>query len=95
MNPTLAQAKRRMLPILKRHEVVRAAVFGSFAHGTARNNSDLDVLVELPRSKSLLDLAALKSDLEEAVGRRVDVVTPRALHPKLRRRILAERVVIW
>jgi len=95
MNPTLAQAKRRMLPILKRHEVVRAAVFGSFAHGTARKNSDLDVLVELPRSKSLLDLAALKSDLEEAVGRRVDVVTPRALHPKLRRRILAERVVIW
>jgi predicted nucleotidyltransferase len=88
------EVKQQVLPILKRHDVVRAAIFGSFARGESEQDSDLDILVELPSTKSLLDLVALKLDLQEALGREVDVLTYRALHPRIRERVLQEQVVI-
>ncbi len=62
--------------------MARAAIFGSQADGTAKETSDLDILIEFEGEKSLLDLAALKLDLEEVVNIKVDVSTYRALHPK-------------
>lgn len=88
------EVKQQVLPILKRHDVVRAAIFGSFARGESEQDSDLDILVELPSTKSLLDLVALKLDLQEALGREVDVLTYRALHPRIRERVLQEQVEI-
>lgn len=86
---------QRLLPVLARHGVIRAAIFGSFARGEAEAGSDLDILVELPDTKSLLDLVALKLDLEAELGREVDVLTYRALHPRIRDRVLREQVVIY
>lgn len=60
-------------PILRSAGVRKAALFGSLARGDAREGSDLDLLVELPQGKSLLDLVALKQQLEAAVGRTVDL----------------------
>ncbi len=90
----ITRIRRRVIPILKRHDVKRAALFGSFAHGAQTKASDLDFLVEFKGQKSLLDLVALKLDLEEKTGRKVDVLTYRALHPTLRARILSEQVAI-
>lgn len=56
--------------------------------------SDVDLLVEFEGRKSLLDIAGLKIELEDALGRKVDVVTYRSLHPLLRERILGEQVPI-
>lgn len=50
----------RITPILKRHGVIHAAIFGSFARGQEGESSDLDVLVEFGAGKSLLDLVSLK-----------------------------------
>ncbi len=58
------------------------------------DESDIDILVEFEGRKSLLDLAGLKLDLEDALERRVDFLTYRSLHPMLIERILAERVQI-
>lgn len=58
------------------------------------DQSDVDLLVEFEGRKSLLDLSGLKIELEDALGRKVDVVTYRSLHPLLRERILAEQVPI-
>ena len=66
----------------------------SFARGEAEDDSDLDLLVELPGTESLLDLVALKLDLEEVPGREVNVLTYRALHPLIKERVLREQVVI-
>lgn len=74
--------------------VVRAAVFGSVARGEERPGSDVDFLVELEPGRTLLDLSGLRLELMDRLGREVDVVTYRALHPKLRDRILAEQVPI-
>ncbi len=87
--------KRRALPVLKKHDVKRAAIFGSFATGTATAKSDVDFLIEYKgKDKSLLDLVDLKLDLEETLDRDVDVITYRSINRRLRERILAEQVVI-
>jgi len=86
--------RRRVVPLLRHHGVKRAAIFGSIARGEERGGSDIDILVEFEGERSLLDLVALKMELEKALGRRVHVLTYSSLHPKLRDRILAEQEVI-
>jgi predicted nucleotidyltransferase len=91
---TIEEIKEKVLPILRRHDVLQAAVFGSVARGEATEKSDLDLLVSLPDDKSLLDLVRLELDLEEALGRKVDVLTYAALHRRIRERMLREQVAI-
>jgi len=80
----------KILPLLREYAVVRAGVFGSFARGEATPSSDLDLLVQLPRGASLLDLVGLQQDLGDALEMEVDAHTYRSLHPLLRDQVLAE-----
>ncbi len=90
----VSQLRRRILPILRQHDIVRAGLFGSVARGSGSKTSDIDLLVEFKGEKSLLDLVALKLELEEKTGRKVDVLTYRSLHPAIRERVLREQLVI-
>jgi hypothetical protein len=76
--------------IARRHGAMRIRVFGSHATGTASPSSDVDFLVELESRRDLLDLVALKQDLEELLGCPVDVVEEAGLSPYLRERVLRE-----
>jgi predicted nucleotidyltransferase len=89
---SVEELKPKLVSVLKRHQVSRAAIFGSVAAGTATKTSDLDLLIEFSGDKSLLDLVALKLDLEAEVDRKVDVLTYRALHPLIRDRVLKQEV---
>lgn len=92
---TIPEIKKKTLPILKRHDVKHASIFGSFARGDAKANSDVDFLIEYQtEDKSLFDLVDLKSELEEKLGRKVDIVTYNSIYWRLRERILMEQVVI-
>ncbi len=82
--------KKQILPILKRQGVTKAALFGSCARGEMKKNSDIDLLVNLTKDKTLLDLAGLKIDLEEKLGKKVDVLTYNSINPRLRNIILKE-----
>jgi len=84
-----------ILPILKRNDVVKAGLFGSFVRGEAKKRSDIDILVKFKGEKSLLDLVGLKLDLEKTVKRKVDVLTYNSLHPLLKKIILKEEVRIY
>lgn len=96
MTMELEELKHEIIRILKKHDVCRAAIFGSFATREEQEESDLDILIEFEAKakKSLLDLAALKIELEELLGRKVDVVEYSTLHPLLREKILEEQKVI-
>ncbi|RZN38356.1 MAG: hypothetical protein EF813_05030 [Methanosarcinales archaeon] len=94
MPPPIEELKTRIARTLKRHDVARAAIFGSFARGDAEENSDLDILVEFRGEKSLLDLVGLKLELEDSLGISVDVLTYNALHPAIRDRVLSEQVMV-
>jgi len=91
---TLDRVAQKMIPVLKRHGVARAGVFGSVARETAGESSDVDVLVEFHSESSLLDIVGLQQDLEDELGHDVDVVTYRALHPRIRERVLKQQVRI-
>lgn len=81
-------------PVLERHGVRRASIYGSIATGTARRDSDVDLLVELPPEKSLLDLVALKRELEDVLGRTVDLAEFDTLHPMIRDQVLTHQVAV-
>ena len=80
-----------MIYILKHNGVSNASIFGSFARGEMKKNSDIDLLIKFKGSKSLLDLAGLKLILEDSLGRKVDLLTYNSLHPLLKDRILREQ----
>ena len=88
----LEEIRNKILPILKHHGVIRAAVFGSFVRKEMKEDGDIDILVELPKEKSLLDFVALKLELEETLGKKVDLVEYSTVHPLLKERVLKEQV---
>ena len=94
MRTRIEGIRNKILPILRRYDVVRAAIFGSFIRGEMREDSDIDILVEFKGEKSLLDLAGLKIELEELLGKKVDVLTYNSLHPLLKDKILSEQEII-
>ncbi len=88
------EIQEKILPVLQRHGIKRAGIFGSVARGEASPESDVDVLVELDRQASLLDFIGIKLDLEDVLGRSVDLVEYAAIKPRLRDRMLCEEVPI-
>ena len=90
----IAEIKKKITPILKKEGVTRAAFFGSVARGEATEKSDIDILVDLPRGKSLFDLAGLQLELTEELGNEVDVITYNSLNPLLKDYILKDQLPI-
>lgn len=87
----LVQAKREeILRIAERHGARNVRVFGSVARGEATEASDLDLLVSTTEQTSPWFPAGLTLELQELLGRRVDVVTEDGLYWLLKRRILQE-----
>lgn len=88
----LERHRVEILRIAAAHGARAVCVFGSLSRGEGDEESDLDLLVDIEPGRSLLDLIAIEQDLEDLLGRPVDVVTRRALSPYLREQVLAEAV---
>jgi predicted nucleotidyltransferase len=86
----LRDNREKILHLAARHGAYNVRVFGSVVRGEAGLRSDVDFLVELEPGRSLLDLGGLLMELQELLGRRVDVVTEQGLHWYIRDRIVAE-----
>ena len=86
--------KIQALPVLKKAGVSRSFVFGSYARKETKKDSDLDLIVEFNKRKTLLDLIALKLELEEKMGIKIDVLTPDSIHPKIKNLIQKEKIKI-
>ena len=94
MESQIEKYKEILLEILKKHEVKKAALFGSIVREEMSIDSDIDLIIEFKGDKSLLDLAALQIELEETLRLKVDILTYNSIHPLLKDQILAEQVEI-
>lgn len=84
--------------ILKKHNIKKAGVFGSYARGEATDSSDLDLVVELAKN-DLFELAGLKMDLEEKLNISTDIITYSGLRnfakkEEFKKAVLDEQVII-
>jgi len=75
---------------MTRFRTANPRIFGSVLHGTDRDGSDLDLLVDALPGATLLDLANLREELQSLLGVHVDLLTPADLPPKFRAEVLAE-----
>ena len=94
MKRHIREIERKILPILRGYGVTKVGLFGSCVRGQMRADSDIDILVEISKDISLLDFVGLKLEIEEALGRKVDLVEYKTIKPLLKERILQEQVTI-
>lgn len=92
MHPVIRDHREEVLRLADEHGALSVRLFGSAARGEDDADSDLDLLVDMEDGRSLVDHVALKQDLEDLLGREIDVVTERSLHPRVRERVLREAV---
>ncbi len=95
LDELLEGRRDRVIEIARAHGVKKISAFGSFARGDARPDSDLDLLlIEYGPERTPWFAGGLIYDLEELLGRRVDVTTPDSLPLRIRERVLADAVVV-
>jgi len=90
----IKEIKERVLPVLREAHVKKAALFGSYVRGEEREDSDIDILVDLPDGLSLFDVVGIKIELEDVLGKRVDLVQYDTIKPRLKQYILSEQLPI-
>ena len=89
------QMENTLISILKKHDAERIGIFGSRAHGDDRPDSDLDLLVDFRKTKSLLTLVSIEQELADTLGIKVDLLTEKAISPHLIERIKAELKIVY
>lgn len=89
IDPVLKPIIKKIISILKKYDVKKAGVFGSFARGEQKKKSDIDILIE-PPARMGLKFVGLALDLEKKLGRKVDLVSYNGISPYLKKSILED-----
>ena len=92
MNDLIKQHRKEIVEIARRNGFTNVRVFGSMARGDATDKSDVDLLVTLGSRGTGWGIGGLQIEVQELLGRKVDVVTDDAIHHMMRDRILSEAV---
>ena len=95
-NKDIRRIQKKIIPILKKNNVARAGIFGSYARGEAKKRSDIDILIEVRKGKkfSLFDLVGVQMELEKKLGKKVDLLTYNGISPYLKKYILEDEIKI-
>lgn len=86
----LRSKRTEILALAAKHGASNVRLFGSVVRGDDREDSDVDFLVDMQETSSLFDLIGLQQDIEKAIGRKVDVLTPNGINRYLKDHILGE-----
>ncbi|MCG2737730.1 MAG: nucleotidyltransferase family protein [Candidatus Methanoperedenaceae archaeon] len=95
MKVNLENLFKKIISLIKKHGAKKIAVFGSYARGKEKPQSDIDILVEFSERKSLLELVGIEQELSDILGIKVDLLTEKSISPYLIGRIKKEMKVIY
>ena len=90
---SLEKIKPEILKILKKNNIKKAGIFGSYARGENKKESDIDIVIK-PTKNMGFGFAGIKIELEEKLKKKVDLLTYNSIHPLLRKIILSEEIRI-
>lgn len=94
-NKEIELIKSKIISILKKNNVNRAGIFGSYSRGKQKKDSDIDIAIDIgDKNMSLLGFIGLKLKLEDALKKKVDMVEYAAIKPLIKNRILNEEIRI-
>jgi predicted nucleotidyltransferase len=86
--------KKKILPVLKKYKVTKAGIFGSLARGENKKRSDVDILAEIDKKYSLLDVIGIKLELEKVIKKKVDLVEYGLIRSEIKENILNDEIRI-
>ena len=95
MTKKIETITKQIIPVLKKYKVKKASIFGSFARGEEKRQSDLDILVELGELGGLFTLVGLKRELEKVSKRKVDLLTYRSINPLIKSYIKKDEIKVY
>lgn len=95
MSKEIEQIAEKVTPIFKKYGVIRAGVFGSYARGEQKPDSDVDFLVEYPKGASLYDVFDIREEVEKALDKEVDLVSEKAIVPYFKESIYRDLKPIY
>lgn len=91
---TVTEIKEKITPILQKHGVTRAGVFGSIARGEDTAQSDIDILIEIPHSHGLFEFLGIRNELEDALQKKVDLIEYEGIKKAIKENILKSHISI-
>jgi uncharacterized protein len=86
--------KKKLLKLLKKAEIKKAGIFGSYARGEQKKNSDIDILIEPSRKISGFKFFDFQKKLSDNLGKKVDLITYKSLNHLIKERVLNQEVKI-
>jgi predicted nucleotidyltransferase len=94
MKKNIDKIKTKIIKILKKYNIKKAGLFGSYIRGEQKESSDIDILIQPAKDMSLLDISGLKIELKNVLGKKVDIISYKYIHPYLKDRILKNEIKI-
>ena len=89
------EIREKAVPILKNAGARKAALFGSYARGEETSDSDIDILADFPLDTSLFKIGGVQYELQEVLGRKVDLVQYVAIKPMLLPYIMKDEILFF
>ena len=93
-NKEIEKIKKKIIPVLKEFKVTKSGIFGSYARGEQKKNSDLDILIKIHNDAGLLTLIGLKLELQKVIKRKVDLVEYETIRKEVRENMLNDEIKI-
>ncbi|MCM1134171.1 MAG: nucleotidyltransferase domain-containing protein [Clostridium sp.] len=93
--PDINEIQKSVVPIARFYGVKRLYLFGSYAKGTANEESDVDLLIEKGKPMSLLKLSGMRQKVQEALNISVDLITTTGIKEEFRKEIAGTEILLY
>ena len=93
-NKELKEILPKIVKTLKKYNVKKASIFGSYIRGEQTKNSDVDIIIQPKKGLGLFNFVGIKLELEDELGRKVDLLTYKSINPYIKKNIEKEEIRI-